>query len=340
MTTPPRRTSPASRATRRSRRPAPRSAPSSSATATGSCGSAARSCSSLLVGMAFVTHAARLRLRDDLRPDAGARRGSRRPRSRRAAARPRRPPVTPPPPGFVQPDMGHVHVPTSARASATRNCPPASGKHYNATSQGPIQAGAVRPGRQGALPEGWIHNLEHGAIVLLYKCPGPAPACTDAGQAALKALLANGRTARSASSRRARSRPSSRASTTCPTPYAALVWDVVLPMQTIDEAALFDFYAGQAERFNPEKLRAPTPTRDPGRDADRRPRRRPRRADRRAARRRRPRPGRRRRRHGAPAGRRADRHDPPDARPGQGRRRGPGCGSGGAAARRSASTTS
>ena len=43
----------------------------------------------------------------------------------------------------------------------------------------------------------------------------------------------------------------------------ALVWDVVLPMQTIDEALLFKFYAGQAERFNPEK-RCAAPTATPG----------------------------------------------------------------------------
>ena len=26
-------------------------------------------------------------------------------------------------------------------------------------------------------------------------------------------------------------------------PYAAIVWDVILPLDTLDEAAIFDFYA-------------------------------------------------------------------------------------------------
>jgi hypothetical protein len=44
-----------------------------------------------------------------------------------------------------------------------------------------------------------------------------------------------------------------------PYPYAAIVWDVVLPLQKLDEQAIFDFYAGQAERFNPEK-QCPAPS--------------------------------------------------------------------------------
>jgi hypothetical protein len=37
-------------------------------------------------------------------------------------------------------------------------------------------------------------------------------------------------------------------------PYAALVWDRVLPMQTLDQAAVLDFYVRYGERTNPEKL--------------------------------------------------------------------------------------
>src|SRR4029450_241440 len=51
-----------------------------------------------------------------------------------------------------------------------------------------------------------------------------------------------------------------------PYPYAAVVWDVVLPQQTLDEAEIFEFYAGQGERFNPERPSncvIPTPTPGP-----------------------------------------------------------------------------
>jgi hypothetical protein len=43
--------------------------------------------------------------------------------------------------------------------------------------------------------------------------------------------------------------------------FTALVWDVVLPMDTLDETAMFAFYTAHGERNNPEKrCAAPTPT--------------------------------------------------------------------------------
>jgi hypothetical protein len=48
-----------------------------------------------------------------------------------------------------------------------------------------------------------------------------------------------------------------------PYPYAAIVWDLVMPLQALDDQAIFDFYKGQAERFNPEP-QCPAPTATPG----------------------------------------------------------------------------
>jgi hypothetical protein len=171
------------------------------------------------------------------------------------------PAVTPPPPGYVEPDMGHLHVNTGTRVTYTY-CPPASGKHYNEKDQGPITPGVYGPDDK-TIPEGWVHNLEHAALVVLYRCPeGVGPGCTDEGQAAMEALY-----------------PKIPASPICHVPaaqlqvitrfddmawpYAALVWDVVLPLQTLDEAAILDFYARQGDRFNPEDPATcvqPTPT--------------------------------------------------------------------------------
>jgi hypothetical protein len=49
-------------------------------------------------------------------------------------------------------------------------------------------------------------------------------------------------------------------------PYAALVWDRVLPMESVDTAAILDFYARYGERTNPEKLcqASPSPSVEPG----------------------------------------------------------------------------
>src|SRR5437773_4198801 len=94
------------------------------------------------------------------------------------------PQVTAPAPGYVEPDMGRLHITPGAKITYTW-CPPASGNHY-AAGQGPIPAGFYDKDSK-TVPGGWVHNLEHGYEVLLYKCPGPG--CTDEGQAQLQALI-------------------------------------------------------------------------------------------------------------------------------------------------------
>jgi hypothetical protein len=165
------------------------------------------------------------------------------------------PAVTPPPPGYVQPDMGHLHENPGSTVTY-RYCPPASGKHYNSAGQGPIRGGFYGVG-DNAVPPGWVHNLEHGAIVLLYSCKAPegqtAPACTDEGQQQLEDLLARWPDSPICKIPKGTLTPVIARFDDMATNYAALVWDVVLPMDSIDEALLFDFYARNGEQFNPEK---------------------------------------------------------------------------------------
>jgi Protein of unknown function (DUF3105) len=169
------------------------------------------------------------------------------------------PAATAPPAGYVQPDMGRSHVDPGTVVKYTW-CPPASGNHYNASGQGPIRAGFYDQ-NTGTIPEGWIHNLEHGAIVLLYKCPGPG--CEGAGQSEMQSLLARwpaspichlpaGGTVTPIITR----------FDNMPYNFAAVVWDMVLPMDSLDENALFAFYAAYGEQFNPEKQCA-SPTSSP-----------------------------------------------------------------------------
>lgn len=150
--------------------------------------------------------------------------------------------------GFQQDDMGKDHVPAGTFVRYTF-CPPASGRHYDAQGQGPIEPKLYGPDDR-AIPQGWLHNLEHGGFVLLYKCPGDA--CADAGQAALQAFWA-----------------SFPASPVCNIPahtispvvarfddmasnYAAIVWDEVLPLDRLDTTQILAFFAQQGERTNPE----------------------------------------------------------------------------------------
>jgi hypothetical protein len=164
-----------------------------------------------------------------------------------------------PQPGFVQPDMGNTHVATGTVVKYTY-CPPASGRHFIGEGIGPIPA---RPYGQGDAvnPQGWVHNLEHGGLVILYRG-------ADADQAALRALY-----------------DAVPASPVCgfqpggqspgpviarfdqmAWPFAALVWDRVLSLETFDQAAILDFYARYGERTNPEKLceASPSPSESPG----------------------------------------------------------------------------
>jgi hypothetical protein len=172
-------------------------------------------------------------------------------------------PATEPPTGFIQPDMGHTHVTPGTRVTYTW-CPPASGKHYNATGLGPIPGNRVYGPSEVTAPQGWVHNLEHGALVLVYSCPnGDGPGCTDAGQAALKAILAKWPISPICKFPANPISPVMTRFDDMPYPYAALVWDAVLPMQTLDEAALFRFFADRAERFNIQEPQCPAPTATP-----------------------------------------------------------------------------
>jgi hypothetical protein len=171
------------------------------------------------------------------------------------------PAATAPAAGYVEPDMGHNHVDVGTRVKYPW-CPPASGKHYNAAGQGqgPIKGGFYAQGDR-MVPEGWIHNLEHGAIVLLYKCPGDG--CTDTGEAAMQAMLARWPDSPICHTAPGTLTPVITRFDDMPYPYAAVVWDMVLPLQTLDEQAVFDFWAAYGEQFNPEKL-CTAPTASPG----------------------------------------------------------------------------
>ncbi len=151
-----------------------------------------------------------------------------------------------PQPGYVQPDAGGGHVRTGTKVTYTY-CPPASGRHYEQPAA-PIPARVYGPD-DAVIPQGWVHNLEHGGLVILYKG-------VDVDQAALRTLF-----------------DAVPASPVCgfepggqspgpvvarfddmAWPFAALVWGRVLPLQALDQQAILDFYQTFGERTNPEEL--------------------------------------------------------------------------------------
>ena len=259
MTTSSRRPSPASRATRRSRRPAPRSATFLERYRNRLLVVGGVLVFAILVAMAFLNGTAPAYACSNIFDPTPA------PSFVPATVQPgtTNPPETAPPPGFVQPDMGHLHVNPGTKVTYA-NCPPASGKHYNVQGVGPIDGGLHGPD-DATVPEGWVHNLEHGAIVLLYSCPGgTGPGCTPEGQQALGALLPDWPKSPICGIAPGKLTPVITRFDDMAWPYAAVVWDVVLPMQTLDKDALFNFYATRGERYNQEKqCPDPTPTPEP-----------------------------------------------------------------------------
>ncbi|MFY9614183.1 MAG: DUF3105 domain-containing protein [Candidatus Dormiibacterota bacterium] len=64
-------------------------------------------------------------------------------------------------------DEGHNHVPDGTQV-AYKHLPPSSGDHYS-SSLGPLPWNTYNNPVQ---PESFVHNLEHGGVVMVYKCTG------------------------------------------------------------------------------------------------------------------------------------------------------------------------
>ncbi len=259
MTTPSRRPSPAARASRRSRRPAPRSATFLERNRNRLLLAGGAVIVALLVGSLFLNASTPVYACSSTFNPTPA------PTFIPPTVEPgtTNAPATQPPTGFIQPDMGHNHVGTGSRVTYTY-CPPASGKHYKTLPQGPIPARLYGPD-EVTIPQGWVHNLEHGALVLLYSCPGGTGAgCTADGQAALAAIRAKWPNSPICNFPANALSPVLTRFDDMPYPYAALVWDAMLPMQTLDETALFRFFADRAERFNIQEPQCAAPTPTPG----------------------------------------------------------------------------
>jgi hypothetical protein len=144
--------------------------------------------------------------------------------------------------GQLARDLGRAHAETGARVTY-EYCPPTSGAHYNDARLGPI-ATRVYGADDRTEPQGWIHNLEHGQMSVLYRCP---EGCDETAQAALRALQqqlpASPLCAFPASASVVVTRFDD-----LPTPYAAVVWGRVLFLDALDVAAIATFSQQSADR--------------------------------------------------------------------------------------------
>jgi len=100
-------------------------------------------------------------------------------------------------------------------------------------------------------------------LLLLYRCEG-GNACTDDGQRALRAFFAQFPNSPLCNIPAGSLSPVVARFEEMKWPYAALLWGQVLPLETLDSAALDAFFLQQGERSNPEKLcTPPSPTPEP-----------------------------------------------------------------------------
>ena len=155
--------------------------------------------------------------------------------------------------GQVQPDQGNTHTGIGDKVTY-QICPPASGRHINALGRGPIEPQVYGP-ESGTVPMGWIHNLEHGGVVVLYSCE--LGACDEAMLQELRAM-ADGLPASAICgvSPGVLSVVAARFDQ-MPTRFAALVWNRVMYMDQLSAADINEFYLRYAERIDDGRFVAP-----------------------------------------------------------------------------------
>jgi hypothetical protein len=149
--------------------------------------------------------------------------------------------------GFHQDDMGNSHI-TSTPVNYTY-CPPASGSHFNlAGTLGPIPPRLYKPDDKIG-PANWIHNLEHGGLVILYR--NDSAGATAAGQQAFKDYGSTGFPASPICKVPAGVlSPVIARFDDMPHPFAVLVWDRVMYLDTWDAGLATKFYLTESERLD------------------------------------------------------------------------------------------
>ena len=147
--------------------------------------------------------------------------------------------------GFLEDDMGRSHA-----VQVPQNylyCPPASGTHLNAAGLGPIQPRVYKPDDKVG-PPNWVHNLEHGGMVVLYR--NDSPGATAAGQQAFTQFFNSFPASPLCGIPAGQISPVIARFDQMPHAYAAVVWDRVLYMDTWDPALAIRFYNEESERLD------------------------------------------------------------------------------------------
>jgi len=147
--------------------------------------------------------------------------------------------------GFPEENMGNSHL--ISRPQRYLYCPPASGTHINQAGQGPIAPKVYKPS-DNVGPPNWVHNLEHGGLVVLYR--NDSPGATAAGLQAFQEFYNTFPASPICKVQPYQISPVIARFDTMPHPYAVLVWDRVLYMDTWDPALAIRFFNEEDERLD------------------------------------------------------------------------------------------
>ncbi len=141
--------------------------------------------------------------------------------------------------GFPAAHLGTEHVATGSTIEYAY-CPPTSGNHYNAAGQGPIRREFYGPESERA-PSGWVHNLEHGWVVLAYRGgEGQAPSEEVLGQ--MRTFFESAPPSDFAGPCQSPNKVIVLRFDAMDTPFAMLAWDRALMMDTFDQEQALAFY--------------------------------------------------------------------------------------------------
>ena len=137
------------------------------------------------------------------------------------------------------PDEGRAHV-RSGTTTQYASCPPASGPHYNeGGGVAPLRPAFYDPGARIG-PANWVHNLEHGYVVALYRCPdGQCP--PDDVLSELREFVLNGPPTESAANCGYASKVLAARFDDMATPFALVAWNHVLLLDAFDASVGVDF---------------------------------------------------------------------------------------------------
>jgi len=136
--------------------------------------------------------------------------------------------------GFVATDLGRGHVGQGTTVDYLY-CPPTSGQHYNVANLAPLRRDFYGPNEQLA-PGNWVHNLEHGYVVILYRGdPG------EEAIAELEAVVEEAAPGPLSEPCGLKNKVIGVRFDTMSEPYAAVAWDRALLLPELDAAQLKTF---------------------------------------------------------------------------------------------------